>query len=128
MTVQARRQSSAYNTSSPYSSRANDAIDLEKQPSHSRRDRHNLRPSPVNSDSESDSPPPVVATSYQQAQQQPMLGPSTLRRSRAGMGFRVPNRIMRWLCLALFAGLILFIITLFRFTFFSSITNVGFEL
>ena len=57
-----------------------------------------------------------------------MLGPSTLRRSRAGMGFRVPNRIMRWLCLALFAGLILFIITLFRFTFFSSITNVGFEL
>lgn len=127
MTVQARRQSSAYNTSSPYSSRANDAIDLEKQSSHSRKDRHNLRPSPVNSDSESDSPP-VVATSYQQAQQQPMLGPSTLRRSRAGIGFRVPNRIMRWLCLALFAGLVLFIVTLFRFTFFSSITNVGFEL
>lgn len=122
MTVQARRHSSVQHPS-PYSSRVHDPIDLEKQPPHSRRPRRNS----FDSDTDSDSPP-VVATSYQQTQQQPMLAPSALRRTRAGVGFRVPNRIMRWLCLALLSGLILFIVTLFRFTLASSVLKIGFDL
>ena len=128
-----RKQSSARNnnvsSSSPYTSRTHDAIDLEKQPSYNSRGRPNRRRRRRSSfdssasDSDYSPPPPVVATSYEQAHQ-PMLGASTLRRTRAGVGFRVPNRIMRWLCLALFSALVLFIITLFRFTLASTVLNV----
>lgn len=132
MPVQVRRHSSARNnnasSSSPYASRAHDTIDLEKQPSHASRGRTNRRRRRSSfdssaSDSDFSPPPPVVATSYQQAQQ-PMLGSSTLRRTRAGVGFRVPNRIMRWLCLALFSALIFFIVILFRVTLASTVLNV----
>ena len=144
--VQARRYSSAYNnqnnassTSSPYVSRAHDPVDLEKQTSQPprgrpqnrrRRQRQRHRDSwfdSTGSDTDYSPPPPaaVVANSYQQEQQTPMLGASTLRRTRAGMGFRVPNRIMRWLCLALFSTLVLFIVALFRFTLASSVLNVN---
>lgn len=108
MTIQARRHSSAYNSKSPHSSRVRDAnLDLEKHPSYSR--HKSYRRTSFDSDSESDS------FTSSAASHQPMLG--TLRRPRAGVGYRVPNRIMRWLCLALFISLLVFILTLFRFTF-----------
>ena len=44
-----------------------------------------------------------------------MLG--TWRGPRPSVGFRIPNKIMRWLCLLLFVSLVLFILVLFRFSF-----------
>ncbi|BCR86266.1 DUF3405 domain-containing protein [Aspergillus chevalieri] len=125
MTIQTRRHSSAYKANS---NRVPDTIDLEKQPPVARYKRRRRSSFDSDSDFESSPPPQAVATSYQQAQQQPMLAPAALRRTRAGVGFRVPNRIMRWLCLALFSGLVLFIVTLFRFTLASSVMNVHIEL
>ncbi|KAI9924891.1 hypothetical protein ASPWEDRAFT_51424 [Aspergillus wentii DTO 134E9] len=126
MTVQSRRHSSAYNTSSPYSSRTQDAnIDVEKQPQTIRSKKRYRRRSSVDSDSDSErdtfTPAAGVATSYQ-----PALGSST--RNPRPVGFRVPNRIMRWLCLALFSALVIFILTLFRFTLSSTVRNVTIEL
>ncbi|KAN0069926.1 Protein of unknown function (DUF3405) domain containing protein [Elaphomyces granulatus] len=48
---------------------------------------------------------------------QPMLGAPSRRRRRTRLPFyRMPHRLMRWLCLALFSALLLFVINLFRFT------------
>lgn len=108
MTVQARRHSSAYNNSLYSSKPSNNPVDVEKHPSSSHA-RHKSRRSSFDSDSENES------FSSSAASHQPMLG--TLRRSRAGVGFyRVPNRIMRYLCLAVFVFLLLFVLILFRFT------------
>lgn len=94
------------------------SIDVEKQ--HSRKSHHYRDISKGSwvseSDDDSTAPPsPAAAPSY------PMLNTAaTARRARTTIGFyRVPPRIMRWLCFALFASLILFILTLFRFTIFS---------
>ncbi|KAL1962857.1 hypothetical protein VTN77DRAFT_9132 [Rasamsonia byssochlamydoides] len=48
-----------------------------------------------------------------------MLGsPSRRRRTTNGSKFYpVPHRLMRWLCLALLAALVIFVLTLFRFSF-----------
>lgn len=49
------------------------------------------------------------------------------RHRTGGVGIQVPQRIIRWLCFALFACLILFILFLFRFTISSSVSSAGFE-
>ncbi|KAJ0416070.1 hypothetical protein BJY00DRAFT_292287 [Aspergillus carlsbadensis] len=91
-----------------------DKIDIEKQ--YSRRDYHyrSMSHSSLDSDSGDDS----IASSSSAASYYPMLNTAaTARRTRATIGFyRVPHRIMRWLCFALFSALLLFILTLFRFT------------
>lgn len=115
MTVQARRSSAAYTKPSPYSSRSHDS-DIEKHP-HSRSHHHHLDPS----DDSDDSGPDNSSTSYP-----PLRGGS--RRGGPAVGFRVPQRIMRWLCLALFFGLVVFILNLFRFTISSSVSKVADEL
>ena len=119
MTVQARRYSAAYKKPSPYNQnpRAQDA-DIEKQP-HARQNYHHHNIS--DEDEESDSGPDLASSSYP-----PMKG--SARRSRANVGFRVPQRIMRWLCFALFAALVLFVLTLFRFTISSSVSQVAVDL
>ena len=121
MTVQARRSSAAYSKPSPYSSRHES--DVEKNPSrpyHHR--RHRSDPS-----DDSDSGPEYSTTSYP-----PLTGGSVrsagVRHGRPSMGFRVPQRIMRWLCLALFVSLVIFILTLFRFTIRSSVSSVAVDL
>ena len=119
MTIQARRHSSAYTSNPPYSSRSHDAtVDLEKHPTHSR--HKSYRRSSFDSDSGNDS------FSSSAASHKPML--ASWGRPRAGVGYyRVPNRIMRYLCLALFVFLILFILTLFRFTF-TAVEHVAHEM
>ncbi|EAU39008.1 conserved hypothetical protein [Aspergillus terreus NIH2624] len=98
------------------------AVDVEKQSSPY---RHHYR-QPSHSSFASDSCSDSVTSSA--ASYQPMLGGATMRRPRAGPGFyRIPNRIMRWLCLSLFFSLVLFICTLFRFTFMSSVKHVDLE-
>ncbi|KAL3494760.1 hypothetical protein BJX62DRAFT_27269 [Aspergillus germanicus] len=91
-----------------------DTIDIEKQ--YSRRDYHyrSMSHSSLDSDSGDDS----TASSSSAASYYPMINTAaTARRTRATIGFyRIPHRIMRWLCFALFSALLLFILTLFRFT------------
>lgn len=124
MTVQARRSSTAYNKPSPYNARAHDS-DVEKQPIGRHPYRHHRRSDDSASESESDdSEGPEHSSSSYPA----MMGGAGLRRAQAGVGFRVPQRIMRWLCFALFAALVLFICTLFRFTISSSVSPVQIEL
>ncbi|KAJ5826931.1 hypothetical protein N7447_003694 [Penicillium robsamsonii] len=108
MTVQARRHSAAYKSPSPYNSRD---TDVEKQPATGRHIYHHHQSDDPDSDDESldDN---NVAESYPL----PLVAGGSLRRPQASVGFRVPQRIMRWLCFALFATLVLFIFTLFRFT------------
>ncbi|KAJ5682393.1 hypothetical protein N7462_005558 [Penicillium macrosclerotiorum] len=120
MTVQARRTSGAHNKPSPYSSSAPES-DVEKQP-HSHHARPNYHNHHHLSDSD-DSGPDFSSTSYP-----PIGGAAGLRRARSNVGFAVPQRIMRWLCFALFAALVLFILTLFRFTISSSVSQVAVEL
>lgn len=119
MTVQARRSSAAYTKPSPYSSRLQENNDIEKQPhprpyyrNHSRSD---------DSDSDSDDGPDHSSSSYP-----PASGGS--RRTGPAVGFRVPQRIMRWLCFGLFFALIVFILVLFRFTISASVSKVAVEL
>ncbi|KAJ5301450.1 hypothetical protein PENANT_c009G04591 [Penicillium antarcticum] len=120
MTVQARRHSAAYKSPSPYSARQD--TDIEKQPTLVRHTYHH-HPSD-DSDDESLDDDSNVADSYPP----PVLTGAGLRRAQAGVGFRVPQRIMRWLCLALFGALVLFILTLFRFTLSGSVSQVTVEL
>ncbi|CAL5871154.1 uncharacterized protein PFLUO_LOCUS5400 [Penicillium psychrofluorescens] len=118
MPVQVRRHSRAYSTSAPYGAHSTrDFSDVEKQYSHSPY-RHYNRSDDSSDDSEPESFPSSSA-SYQ-----PVLSGAGLRRAQAGVGFRVPQRIMRWLCLALFAFLVLFILTLFRFAISGSVKNI----
>ncbi|KOS39974.1 hypothetical protein ACN38_g9172 [Penicillium nordicum] len=120
MTVQARRHSAAYKSPSPYNSRE---TDIEKQPTSGRLAYHHHLSDDPDSDDESlddnnvagSYPPPVIAG-------------GSLRRPQANVGFRVPQRIMRWLCFALFAALVLFVLTLFRFTISTSVKQVAVEL
>ncbi|KAJ5902023.1 hypothetical protein N7495_002551 [Penicillium taxi] len=119
MTVQVRRSSAAYSKPSPYAARIQEN-DLEKQP-------HRPQNPHKRSDDDSDSGPEYSSTSYP-----PLMG-GNLRRSRGGTtgvgyGYRVPQRIMRWLCFALFVSLVIFILTLFRFTISSSVSQVTAEL
>ncbi|KAL2865450.1 DUF3405 domain-containing protein [Aspergillus lucknowensis] len=104
----------------------NDTIDIEKQ--YSRQDCHyrNMSHSSLESDSGDDS----IASSSSAASYYPMLNTAaTTRRTRATIGFyRIPHRIMRWLCFALFAALLLFILTLFRFTLTLSTSSAPLEL
>lgn len=111
MPVQVRRASLAYN--SPHTSRSHNApADVEKQrQSHSRVKSHHRDSFDSDSGNDGDDSFSSSAGSHQ-----PMLGSWT--RPRAGIGFyRVPNRIMRWLCLALLTFLVLLILMLFRFLF-----------
>ncbi|KAL4934719.1 DUF3405 domain-containing protein [Aspergillus undulatus] len=102
-----------------------DGIDVEKQ--YARRKHHwrNLSNSSWESDSGDDS----RSSSSSAASHYPMLNKTaTARRPRATIGFyRVPHRIMRWLCLALFSALLLFILTLFRFTISAQSTPASLE-
>lgn len=118
MTIQARKTSSAYNPNPPYASRAHEAsVDLEKHRTSPR--YKSYRRNSLDSDSGD------ASFTSSAASHQPMLG--TLRRSRAGIGFRVPNRIMRYLCFGLFLALIFFILLLFRFTF-TAVEQVALDL
>ena len=120
MTVQARRHSAAYKSPSPDNARQD--TDIEKQPTLG---RHTYRHHPSDdSDDESLDDDSNVADSYPP----PVVTGAGLRRAQAGVGFRVPQRIMRWLCFALFAALVLFILTLFRFTLSGSVSQVAVEL
>ncbi|PWY89728.1 hypothetical protein BO70DRAFT_368425 [Aspergillus heteromorphus CBS 117.55] len=104
---------SASGASSPYAIDGPDIIDIEKQPSRPRRLYRR----------DDDSVSSSSASSYR-----PMLKTPPRPRRRApprSFGYRVPHRIMKWLCLALLSFLILFICSLFRFTFLSSVTNVN---
>jgi hypothetical protein len=51
---------------------------------------------------------------------QPMLGGAFSHRPRSVYGYRIPNSIMRYLCLALFLTMILFIVGLVRMSYVSS--------
>lgn len=123
MPVHARRSSAAYNKPSPYSPRAQES-DIEKNPH--RRSQHYHRRLRSRSDS-SDSGPEYSSASYP-----PLTGGSVRATSahhgRPAIGFRVPQRIMRWLCFSLFLALIIFILTLFRFTIPSSVSQVAVDL
>ncbi|KAJ5664136.1 hypothetical protein N7507_004867 [Penicillium longicatenatum] len=120
MTVQARRSSAAYNKPSPY--RAHDT-DIEKQHLNARPQHHHYnRSDDSESDTDTDKGPGYSSTSY------PPASGGSLRHTHPGVGFRVPQRIMRWLCLTLFVSLIVFILTLFRFTISSSVSKVAVEL
>ncbi|CAK45408.1 hypothetical protein CBS63078_5473 [Aspergillus niger] len=119
----ARSKRYQVDASSPYSSDSRDVVDIEKQPSRPRRHYRRDSYSSYDSDSEDDS-----ASSSSVASYRPMLNRAPVtpaRRSRSRAGYRIPNRIMRWLCLALLAFLVLFICTLFRFTFLSAVTRVN---
>lgn len=105
MTVQARRHSAASKAPSPYNPR--DA-DIELQPSVG---RHTYYHRSDDSDEES-----RVESNVAESYPHPIVAGGSLRRPGGVVGFRVPQRIMRWLCFALFAGLIIFIMTLFGFT------------
>lgn len=124
MTVQARRLSAAYSKPSPYSARTQvHDSDVEKHPLNARQNYPNHHHHLSDGDDEtSDSGPDHSSTSY------PPFGGAGVRRARAPVGYRVPQRIMRWLCFALFASLVLFILTLFRFTISSSVSQVNVEL
>ncbi|KAL2847985.1 hypothetical protein BJX68DRAFT_239208 [Aspergillus pseudodeflectus] len=102
-----------------------DTIDIEKQ--YSRRDYHyrSMSHSSLDSDSGDDS----IASSSSAASYYPMINTAaTTRRTRATIGFyRIPHRIMRWLCFALFSALLLFILTLFRFTLTSQVSPAPLE-
>ncbi|KAE8146002.1 hypothetical protein BDV25DRAFT_163410 [Aspergillus avenaceus] len=98
------------------------ALDVEKQPCRPKRHYRRRSVSSYESDSEDDSVT-SSASSYQ-----PMLDGAAMRRTRPTAGFyRVPNRIMKRLCLALLCSLVIFIITLFRFTITASVTQVPLE-
>ncbi|KAJ5752904.1 hypothetical protein N7520_009821 [Penicillium odoratum] len=122
MTMQARRSSAAYNKPSPYS-RTHDT-DIEKQHLNARSQHHYHR---SDEDSDSESETEIDGPGHSSVSYPPASGGS-LRRGHSSVGFRVPQRIMRWLCLALFISLIVFIFTLFRFTIRSSVSKVAVEL
>ncbi|GMG05663.1 unnamed protein product [Aspergillus oryzae] len=115
MTGKTRRHASAYNSRDA-------VVDVEKQPfqqKHHRRHSHSSFDSDSGDDSVTSS-----AASYQ-----PMLDGPARRQPRPVTGFyRVPNRIMRRLCFGLLVALVLFILTLFRFTIRSSVTQVPLEI
>ncbi|EAW07683.1 DUF3405 domain-containing protein [Aspergillus clavatus NRRL 1] len=123
MAVQ-RRNSSAYRTAAHTWNARNEAVDIEKQPQHSQYTHHRARSS---TDSESGED---TLTASSSSSHRPILGGApSARRGRGPMSsYRVPNRIMRYLCFALFSALVLFILTLFRFTITSSAKQVALEL
>ncbi|KAJ5097250.1 hypothetical protein N7456_007971 [Penicillium angulare] len=133
MTVQARSSSAAYNKpspnkttpykSSPYSSRTHES-DLEKQRLTPRPNYYYNHSDEDGSDeSDSSSGPDYSSRPYPAA-----AGRSARRPTVQPVGFRVPHRIMRWLCLGLFVSLILFILMLFRVTISSHVSNVPVEM
>ncbi|KAL4786106.1 hypothetical protein BJX76DRAFT_143156 [Aspergillus varians] len=103
-----------------------DTIDVEKQYTRKKYHYRNFSNSSFESDSGDDS----IASSSSAASYYPMLNTAaTARRTRTTIGFyRVPHRIMRWLCFALFSALVLFILTLFRFTISSQSTPAPLEI
>ncbi|KAJ9210596.1 hypothetical protein DTO166G4_7821 [Paecilomyces variotii] len=118
MTRQAK-PSAVYNAA-PFPRRHHKDLDVEKEAYYR-----------VSAESDTDDDTPTVSDSSHvtATSQQPMLGGPSLRRGRLGIGFyRVPHRIMRWMCLALLSALILFIITLFRFSLPSPVEKVSLEL
>ena len=126
MTIQARKQSAVYKFLSPY---AGSPTDVEKQPpSSSSNKRYHHRRSSTDSDNnyyDDDGYQPTLASpSPHSSSSTPMM-----RRVRFGGGrfYRSPNRIMRWLCLSLFVGLLLFVFSLFRFAISSSFRNLPLE-
>mgnify|MGYP000933084258 CR=1 FL=1 len=115
MTWQARHPA-AYNAT-PFSRKHSRDIDPEKV-AH----RH------LESDSEDSSHTSSETSRVTSASHQPMLGGPSRLRGRTGITFyRVPHRIMRWLCLSLLASLILFVLVLFRFSF-TPVERVALEL
>ncbi|KAL4917596.1 hypothetical protein BDW62DRAFT_183471 [Aspergillus aurantiobrunneus] len=126
MKFKAKGQSPSHDSPSGRHGSRDDSIDIEKQ--YSRKEYHFRSPS--NSSYDSDSGDDSVASSSSAASYYPMLNTAaTARRTRTTIGFyRVPHRIMRWLCLALFAALLLFIVTLFRFTVSSQSTPAPLEI
>ncbi|KAL4742881.1 hypothetical protein BDV11DRAFT_179698 [Aspergillus similis] len=121
----AKGRSPRYDAQSDRYRSRNGTVDIEKQ--YARKEYHyrDLSHSSLDSDSGDDS----IASSSSAASYYPMLNTkATGRRTRATIGFyRVPHRIMRWLCLALFCALLLFILTLFRFTLSSQSTPASLE-
>ena len=110
MTIQARKQSAVYKFLSPYTG----SLDVEKQSA--KRQARYYRRSPTDSDSDDDVYTPTLAAN-----------PSpSMRRARFGAArfYRSPNRVMRWLCLSLFVGLLLFVFSLFRFAISSSFRSL----
>ncbi|KKK20224.1 hypothetical protein ARAM_004876 [Aspergillus rambellii] len=128
MRFQKRRRSPSYNALSSPPDTHDDGIDIEKQFArknyHYRHDSHTSLDCDSGDDSVRSSSSSSAASSY------PMLNtPATARRTRTRIGFyRVPHRIMRWLCLALFSALLIFILTLFRFTIKSHVAPAPLEL
>ncbi|KAL2828502.1 hypothetical protein BDW59DRAFT_143206 [Aspergillus cavernicola] len=129
MKFQTKARMPTYDIASGRPGARNDNIDVEKQ--YARKDYHyrNLSHSSFESDSGDDS----IASSSSAASHYPMLNTTataaTARRTRSMIGFyHIPHRIMRWLCLALFSALLLFILTLFRFTITSQVAPVPLEL
>ncbi|KAF7716068.1 Uncharacterized protein PECH_006575 [Penicillium ucsense] len=126
MTVQARRSSAAHSKPSPYAVRntPHDS-DVEKNTVNSRQPYYNHLHHHHQSDGDDDASdygPNQPSISY------PPRGGAGRHRTRPPVGFRVPQRIMRWLCFAVFLSLVLFILTLFRFTISSSVSPVEVEL
>lgn len=111
--------SAVYNAS-PFPRRHQKDLDVEKEAYYR---------GSTESDTDDDTPTVSDSSHVTAASQQPMLGGPSLRRGRLGIGFyRVPHRIMRWMCLALLSALILFIFTLFRFSLPSPVEKVSLEL
>ncbi|KAL4964577.1 DUF3405 domain-containing protein [Aspergillus stella-maris] len=102
-----------------------DSIDIEKQYARKKYHYRNLSSSSWESESEDES----RSSSSSAASYYPMLNTTaTPRRPRPTIGFyRIPHKIMRWLCFALFAALLLFIMTLFRFSLSSQDTPAPLE-
>lgn len=122
--VNQTRKRSGTHASSYIPDTRHQVVDVEKQPHRTHYTHHDHRSS-IESDSGDDS-----LTSSSASSRRPMLnGAASARRSRAPGGYyRVPNRIMRYLCLALFSALVLFILALFRFTITSDAKQVALEL
>ncbi|GAD95124.1 conserved hypothetical protein [Paecilomyces variotii No. 5] len=111
--------SAVYNAS-PFPRRNQRDLDVEKEAYYR---------GSTESDTDDDTPTVSDSSHVTAASQQPMLGGPSLRRGRLGIGFyRVPHRIMRWMCLALLSALILFVLTLFRFSLPSPVEKVSLEL
>ncbi|PWY73210.1 hypothetical protein BO94DRAFT_500831 [Aspergillus sclerotioniger CBS 115572] len=123
MPARPKRLSASSDSSSPYSIDERDVvIDVEKQPSRPRRHYRHHSHSSYDTDSDDDSVSSSSVASYR-----PMLNRAPPR-PRSRVGYRVPHRIMKWLCFALLSFLILFICALFRFTFLSTVTRVNVQL
>ncbi|RAH48264.1 DUF3405 domain-containing protein [Aspergillus brunneoviolaceus CBS 621.78] len=124
MPIRAKRHPASKTVHARYSKKSrNVMVDIEKQPARPKRHYRQYSQSSYKSDTdtEDDSTSSSSASSFR-----PMLNDAPARRPpRIGLGYRVPHRVMRWLCMGLLSFLVLFIIVLFRFTFLSTVSRVN---